>query len=120
MRNVHAAEHTVLGRGAANLGDHGPVRRRRGLLARAHRLHLHGQGTCSPVLLLVLFLQISKHDMLCTMLSIPCLLQKTSYLYITGPEVVRVRALRYYRGLAKHVSASAPALCLSSLTRTRV
>ena len=31
-----------LGRRAADLPDHGAVRRRRGLLARHHRLHLHG------------------------------------------------------------------------------
>ena len=33
-----------LGRGAADLADHGPVRRRRGLFAGDDRFHLHGQG----------------------------------------------------------------------------
>ena len=33
-----------LGRGAADLADHGAVRRRRGLFAGDDRLHLHGEG----------------------------------------------------------------------------
>ena len=39
QRNVHR-----LGRRAADQHDHGPVRRRRGLLAGDDRLHLHGEG----------------------------------------------------------------------------
>ena len=38
------AEHAGFGRGAADIHDHGPVRRRRCLFARHHRLHLHGEG----------------------------------------------------------------------------
>ena len=44
------AQRDGLGRGAADQHDHGPVRRRRGVLAGDDRLHLHGQGqlaTCS-------------------------------------------------------------------------
>ena len=45
LRNTLASR-----RRAADLRDHGPVRRRRGLLAGDHRLHRHGEGsraTCS-------------------------------------------------------------------------
>ena len=45
QRNVMASR-----RGAADQHDHGPVRRRRGVLAGHDRLHLHGEGqlaTCS-------------------------------------------------------------------------
>jgi propionyl-CoA carboxylase beta chain len=38
------AQRAGLGRGAADLADHGPVRRRRGLFAGDDRLHLHGEG----------------------------------------------------------------------------
>ena len=38
------AQRAGLGRGAADQPDHGPVRRRRGLLAGHDRLHLHGEG----------------------------------------------------------------------------
>ena len=38
------AQRAGLGRGAADLADHGAVRRRRGLFAGDDRLHLHGEG----------------------------------------------------------------------------
>ena len=50
LRRHLPAQHAGLRRRPADLGGHGPVRRRRGLLARDHRLHLHGRGhvaTCS-------------------------------------------------------------------------
>ena len=38
------AQRAGVGRGAADLPDHGAVRGRRGLFARDDRLHLHGEG----------------------------------------------------------------------------
>ena len=43
-RNVHAVR-----RHPADLADHGPVRRRRGLLPRDHRLHRHGRPDLAHV-----------------------------------------------------------------------
>ena len=47
-RRLHAQRH-VLGRDPADQPDHGPVRRRRRLLPRDHRLHLHGEGDLAHV-----------------------------------------------------------------------
>ena len=50
LRRHLSAQHAGLGRRAADLRDHGAVRRRRRLFARHHRFHLHGRGaraTCS-------------------------------------------------------------------------
>ena len=50
LRRHLPAQHARLGRHPADQRDHGPLRRRRGLLARDHRLRVHGQGhlaTCS-------------------------------------------------------------------------
>ena len=50
LRRHLPAQHARVGRRAADLRDHGPVRRRRGLLAGDHRLHRHGRrtrATCS-------------------------------------------------------------------------
>ena len=44
LRRHLPAEHPGLGRHPADLGHHGPVRGRRRLFARHHRLHLHGEG----------------------------------------------------------------------------
>ena len=44
LRRHLPAQHARLGRRAADLRDHGAVRRRRRLLAGDHRLHLHGEG----------------------------------------------------------------------------
>ena len=44
LRRGVPEERHRLGRRAADQHDHGPVRRRRGLLAGDDRLHLHGQG----------------------------------------------------------------------------
>ena len=44
LRGDLPAERPLLGRDPPDLADHGPVRRRRGLLAGDHRLRLHGQG----------------------------------------------------------------------------
>ena len=44
LRRHLSAQHAGLGRRAADLGDHGAVRRRRGLLAGDHRLQRHGRG----------------------------------------------------------------------------
>ena len=41
--DIFLQEHAGVGRRAADLGDHGPVRGRRGLLAGHHRLHGDGQ-----------------------------------------------------------------------------
>ena len=47
LRGHLPAQHAGLGRGPADLGDHGAVRRRRRLLAGHHRLHLHGASGSS-------------------------------------------------------------------------
>ena len=44
LRRHLPAQHARVGRRAADLRDHGPVRRRRRLLAGDHRLHRHGEG----------------------------------------------------------------------------
>ena len=44
LRRHLPAQHPRLRRRPADLGDHGSVRRRRGLLAGDHRLHGHGRG----------------------------------------------------------------------------
>ena len=44
LRRHLPAQHARLRRGAADLRDHGTVRGRRGVLARDHRLHHHGEG----------------------------------------------------------------------------
>ena len=44
LRRHLPAQHARHRRRAADLGDHGPVRRRRRLLAGDHRLHVHGEG----------------------------------------------------------------------------
>ena len=44
LRRHLPAQHARLGRHPADLGDHGPVRRRRGLFAGDHRLQHHGRG----------------------------------------------------------------------------
>ena len=44
LRRHLPAQHAGLGRRAADLRDHGAVRRRRRLLAGDHRLHRHGRG----------------------------------------------------------------------------
>ena len=41
---IFTAERARVGRRPADLGHHGPLRRRRGLLAGDHRLHDHGRG----------------------------------------------------------------------------
>ena len=43
LRRHLPAQHARLGRRPADFGDHGAVRRRRGLFAGDHRLHRHGQ-----------------------------------------------------------------------------
>ena len=49
LRRDLLAQRAGVGRRAADLARHGPLRRRRGLLARDHRLRAHGRGpsTCS-------------------------------------------------------------------------
>ncbi len=50
LRRGVPAQRAGLGRDAADLADHGPLRRRRGLFAGHDRFHLHGEGhapTCS-------------------------------------------------------------------------
>ena len=44
LRRHLPPQHPLVGRRAADLRDHGPVRRRRGLLAGHHRLHRDGRG----------------------------------------------------------------------------
>ena len=44
LRRHLPAQHARLGRRAADLRDHGPLRGRRRLLARDHRLHRDGEG----------------------------------------------------------------------------
>ena len=44
LRGHLPAQHARVRRGAADLRDHGPVRRRRGLFAGHHRLHRDGEG----------------------------------------------------------------------------
>ena len=49
LRRRLRAQRQVLGRHPADQPDHGPVRGRRRLLARDHRLHLHGEGDVAHV-----------------------------------------------------------------------
>jgi propionyl-CoA carboxylase beta chain len=44
LRRSVPAQRAALGRDPADLGDHGPVRGRRGVFAGDDRLHLHGEG----------------------------------------------------------------------------
>ena len=49
LRRRLPAQRQLLGRDPADQPDHGPVRGRRRLLARDHRLHLHGEGDLAHV-----------------------------------------------------------------------
>ena len=49
LRRRLPAQRPLLRRDPADLGDHGPVRGRRRLLAGDHRLHLHGEGDLAHV-----------------------------------------------------------------------